>query len=106
MASEVANSAVLVVVGSSPDSSCESAMHGVTNSATHRELATADEEESMTNEKSRKDLQEALVMFFELEDPGRGGVIETSKVSLSLNLFCYWLVIAFVLVQNTCHQPA
>jgi hypothetical protein len=104
--SEVTNSAGLVVVGSAPDSSCGPEMHGVFNAATQRESGIADDEEdSVMNEKSRKDLQEALVMFFEQEDPGRGGVIESSKASSSSNSFCFRLIIAFVSVQNTCHRP-
>lgn len=61
----------------------------------YSESAIVNDEQSGFTEKTRRDLQEGLMTFFEQEDPSRRGVIEYSKVIASLNSLCFRLTFVF-----------
>jgi hypothetical protein len=87
----VANSAALVDVGT-----LGAANDGFHSAIAQRESSIVSDEEPAVTEKWSKGLQEGLMAFFEQEDPRRLGVIEYSKVSVSLNSPYFRLTIVFL----------
>ena len=88
---EVSNSAGLVNAGTLGPA----VLGSYRSAAAQSESAIVNDEESGFTEKTRRDLQEGLITFFEQEDPSRRGVIEYSKVIASLNSLCFRLTIVF-----------
>ena len=99
---EVSNSAGLVNAGTLGPA----VLGGYSSAAAQSESAIVNDEESGFTEKTRRDLQEGLMTFFEQEDPSRQGVIEYSKVSAPLNSLCFRLTFVFCSVPNACRRSS